>query len=469
MYKSKLVTAFSALDKRELRQFKKWVNSPMHNEHQDVQKLFEFLFTRYSINETTLKKERAWKYINSGESYNDLKMRHVMSYALVVLEDFFRYNELKKDRLSSHQFLIKGFFEKQLLPLTTKAIKKAEKDSKKTYPKDENYYYNQYALEALKFDLEGTQDRTRKTNIEEITTSASLFFMMTTLRYAYTALSQKSLKRADYRIPLLEGVLIEIEEKDYIEYPILMVWYHGFQTLNRPEEEVHFQQLNYYLNTETKNLGKKEQREILLMALNYAIKKINTGSQFYMQEAFRLYKKGLEEDLLIQQNEMSHFAYKNIVSLGIVLKEYDWLDYFIPTYALKLKGDSKEHYRDYSFARLTFARGDLDQTMELLIKANYDDLLLNIDAKILLLKVYYQKEYWDALDALLESFRIFLNRKKELSYHKENYTNLITLVKRILNVPSFDKEGLKKIQTQIESTSPLAEREWLLSQITQKV
>lgn len=457
--------AFGVLNKRELRQLKKWVNSPVHNEHSDVQKLFEFLFTRYSLNETTLKKERAWKYINSGESYNDLKMRHLMSYALVVLEDFFRYQELKKDKLSSHQFLIKGFSEKKLLPLTTKALKKAEKDSKKIYPKDENYYYNQYALEVLKFDVEGTQNRTRKTNIEEITTSASLFFMMTTLRYAYTALSQKSLKKEDYRIPLLEGVLVEIEENDYMEYPILMIWYYGFQTLNQPEEEVHFRQLNYYLETES--LGKKEQREILLMALNYAIRKVNTRNQFYMQEAFRLYKKGLKDDILIEQNKMSHFTYKNIVSLSIILKEYDWLEYFIPTYATKLKGDLKDNYKDYSLARLTFARGEFDQTMELLIQANYDDIMLNIDSKVLLLKVYYQQGYWDALEALLESFRIFLNRKKELSYHIKNYMTLIFLVKKMLNIANYDTEALKKMTDQIETTNP-AEQEWLLEWVKRK-
>jgi hypothetical protein len=285
------------------------------------------------------------------------------------------------------------------------------------------------------------------------------------LRHAYTARSHQSLKKAAYKVPLLESVLKEVEENDYKLYPILMIYYHGYQTLNRPAEERHFQELNAYLEEQQSVFGVKEQREILLMALNYAIKQINTGSQFYMQEAFRLYKKGLEENLLIEQDEMSHFAYKNIVSLGIILKEYTWLDTFIPKYALKLKGDSKNNYRDYSLARLTFVRGDFDQTMQLLIQADYDDILLNIGAKVLLLKLYYQQECWDALEALLESFRIFLNRKKELSYHKEHYTNLIFLVKKILGMTTFNQEARIKMSAQIESIHPLAEREWLLAQM----
>lgn len=468
MEKSKLITVFKTIDKKDLRVLKKWVQSPIYNEHKDVSKLFEFLFTRYKMNATTLKKERAWRYLYGAKVYDDLRMRHVMSFSLDVLEKFVSYKIAKNNVFEHEKKLIKAYRDKKLLKSATQSLHKAKKQLEKGLPADEEYYYQQYELEVLKFDLEGTQNRTRATNITEITKHASLFFMITTLRHAYTARSHQSLKKADYRVPLLESVLREVEENNYTLYPILMIYYHGYQTLNKPEEEKHFQELNYYLETQQEILGAKEQREILLMALNYAIKKINTGSQLYMQEAFRLYKKGLEENLLIEQNEMSHFAYKNIVSLGIILKEYVWLDTFIPTYALKLKGDSKNNYRDYSLARLTFARGDFDQTMQLLLQADYNDILLNMGAKVLLLKLYYQQAYWDALEALLESFRIFLNRKKELSYHKEHYTNLIALVKKILSIPNFNQQAREKMKQQIESTHPLAEREWLLEQVGEK-
>ncbi len=465
MEKSKLIVVFRTIEKKELRDLKKWVQSPMHNEHKDVSKLFDFLFTRYQLNATTLKKERAWKYLYGSKTYDDLRLRHIMSFSLDVLEKFVSYKMAKDNSFEHEKKLVKAYRDKKLVKAATQSLQKATKQLQKQVPVDEQYHYHQYELEVLKFDLEGTQNRTRATNITEITKQASLFFMITTLRHAYTARSHQSLKKADYRVPLLESVLKEVEENDYALYPLLMIYYHGYQTLNKPAEEKHFQALNYYLEKQQTIFGQKEQRKILLMALNYAIKKVNIGSQFYMQEAFRLYKKGLEENLLIEQDEMSHFAYKNIVSLGIILKEYVWLDAFIPTYALKLKGSSKNNYRDYSLARLTFARGDFDQTMQLLIQADYDDIMLNIGAKVLLLKLYYQQAYWDALEALLESFRIFLNRKKELSYHKEHYTNLIVLVKRILSIPTLDQQAREKMKEQIASMHPLAEREWLLAQM----
>lgn len=213
-------------------------------------------------------------------------------------------------------------------------------------------------------------------------------------------------------MPLLDSVLLEVEQNDYNDCPVLMIYYHGYHTLKNPMDEIHFERLKYYLNTQADVLGEKEQVAVLLMALNYAIKCLNTGNKLYIKEAFDLYQKGLIDDLLIENGRMSHFAYKNIVSLGIILKEYDWLDDFIPTYALKLEPASQANYQHYSLARLTFARGNFSQAMDLLVQAEYDDIMLNIGAKVMLLKLYYEQAYWDALEALLESFRIFLNRKK---------------------------------------------------------
>lgn len=465
MYDSKLMKLFFSLEKRDIRLLKKWVHSPMHNEHKEVIQFFNFLFTRHVINAKTLKKERVWKYIYPNQPYNDLRLRHLMSFSFNVLKEFVRYKQVKIDAFNQEKVLIDYYLDRKIFPLVNQNLKKATATLANRLPQDEEYHYHQYELEVLKFNLEGTQDRTRATNLTEITSHASLFFMITTLRYAYIALSHQTLKKTDYKLPLLDSVLEEVQKNDYTAYPILMIFYHGYQTLKNPTNEQHFKQLKYYLNTQAAVLGKKEQKAVLLMALNYAIKRLNTEDRRYTKEAFELYKKGLDQNLLIEDGLMSPFAYKNIVSLGIILKEYDWLESFIPNYAIYLKVAVQENYRHYSLARLLFARGDLDAAMGLLVQTEYDDIMLNIGAKVMLLKLYYQQEYWEALEALLESFRIFLNRKKALNYHKKHYTNLITWIKKIVALPFIDKSALEKLKFQIEATDPLAEREWLIEQI----
>ena len=469
MQQSKLIKVFNSLEKKELRALKKWVQSPMHNEHKDVQRLFDFLFTRHVLNSKTLKKERAWKYVYPTQVYRDLRMRHLMSFALNVLEQFVSYKSVKKNIFLQQKSLAEQYVQKKLLKPAHQTIRKAENHLLKAGPYNELYYYHQYELETLKFDLEGTQNRTRATNITEITTAASLFFMVTTLRYAYTALSHQSLQKTSYNIPLLESVLNEIEAQNYNDHPILMSYYHGYQTLKNPEDETHFRALKSYLEMPLKALGTKEKQAVLLMALNYAIKRLNTGHKSYIREAFELYRKGLVSSLLMEGGVLSSFAYKNTMSLGILLEEYDWLEYFIPTYAPYLEEETRSNFQHYSQARLFFARKQYDLAMELLIQAEYDDIMLTIGAKVMLIKLYYAQASWDALEALLESFRMFLKRKKALSYHKEHYFNMIVITKKMLYLPDFEKTAIGKLKEQVETLSPLAERDWLLEQINQKL
>jgi len=60
-----------------------------------------------------------------------------------------------------------------------------------------------------------------------------------------------------------------------------------------------------------------------------------------------------------------------------------------------------------------FTKKDYRRAMPLLAQAGESDLLLNLDSRVRLLKMYHETGEWDALDALLASFRVLLLRKKK--------------------------------------------------------
>lgn len=465
MNSSKLLELYRTLHKAEHRAFKQWLHSPLHNEHKEVQALFDFISSRYKLNKTTLAKERVWKHLYPNQLYDDLRLRHLMSISLDVLKEFVRYFSLKKDSFQQEITLAKRYTDKKINKQAHQQLKKAARTLDEL-PWDEDYYYRKYELERLSFDLEGTENRTRSTNITEITTNTRLFFMLSTLRYAYTALTHQNLLKTNYEIPLLEGILSEISMNDYSKHPILMIYYHAYFTLKTPEDESHFSKLKSYL--QDKNIRRKDQRSILLITLNYTIKQANTGSEMrnsYMRDALELYQIGLENRLLMEDNVLSHFAYKNIVSATLVLEEYDWGEQFIETYTKYLMPTHQTNYAHYNRARILLARGELDAAMSLLIEAEYNDPLLLVGAKVELLKLYYQREYWAILEAFLESFRVFLNRQKALSYHKEHYVNLIVFVKKMVAIQMSLETKTELLKNRIDDCQKLAQRAWLLKQV----
>jgi hypothetical protein len=463
MRHSKLLSLYQQLTKSERRQFKKWVHSPMHNEHEGVQRLFAFVESRAPWTAHNLAKAEAWQQVFPKRPYDDGHWRYLMSLSLGVLLDFVGYVQQQQTPVEQQRAVLAFLLDRQLLDLTKQPLKKAQRLLAQQ-PANATYHLQQYQLERLKFDLQGTQDRSRSTNIKHILQHATLFFFQTTLRHACIARSHQNLNKTDYDLTALPLVLQTIENhwERYQDAQVLMLYYHGYYTLL--EQEKSFLALQDSWEKLNDRLADREKRELLLLGINYCIKQLNSGRQDYIRKAFEWYRTGLERGLLLEEGQLSLFAYSNMVALGINLKEFDWVEHFLEQYTSYLPSAQQAHYQHYNRAKLAFAKSDFSTAMQLLSTVEYDDVLLNISAKVLLLKIYYQEQTWDALEALLNSFRIFLSRKKLLSYHKKNYQNLIALTKSLVYLSS-DKKAVQQLRQRIESTEPLTERAWLLEQL----
>ena len=184
-----------------------------------------------------------------------------------------------------------------------------------------------------------------------------------------------------------------------------------------------------------------------------------------MQQAFDLYQQGLENAILLENGLLSRFTYKNIVTVGLRLKQYDWIADYIPTYANYLEENYRNTYEHYSQSKLYFAKGNYQEAMQRLIKIDYHDLFLNLDAKMMLMKIYYETQSWDALDAFSHSFTIFLQRKSILGHHRNNYLNIIKLTRKLIDFVPNHKHDKTALMTSIQTTHPLTERAWLLDQV----
>ena len=103
--------------------------------------------------------------------------------------------------------------------------------------------------------------------------------------------------------------------------------------------------------------------------------------------------------------------------------------------------------------------------MKILQQDKYNDLISNLAAKTLLIKIYYESQENDVLDYFLISFEAFIKRKKEIGYHKSNYLNIIRLMKKMLALPLYNKKAKLKLQEEVKSTQPLSERAWFLEQL----
>ena len=106
--------------------------------------------------------------------------------------------------------------------------------------------------------------------------------------------------------------------------------------------------------------------------------------------------------------------------------------------------------------------------IKILQEVEYNDYITNLNAKTTLIMTYYEVDEIDPLYNLLESFRVYLNRNKEIpSARKTNFKNLIKFTKKLISLPPTDTKILKTLKTEVESTKNISSRDWLLEKIAE--
>ncbi|MCP4443269.1 MAG: hypothetical protein GY810_30565 [Aureispira sp.] len=464
MYNSKLIQSILVLDSQEREAFKKWAQSPAINQHTDVEKLLLNLLSKRKLTKRTTQKEKIFKHLYPSKNYDDLKLRHLMNMAIHIFEKFVYFSSQKKDIFTEKKALISFYQARKLDKYAQQYIHKATKVLELATTQNHKYYTQQYHLEQAIFERQGTSTRSQHNNLQAVFDNHYIAFVLDTLRHACTAITHQNLYKLDYDIPLLKPILQDIEQGKHEKIPAIQLYYYSYMTLKKPEQESYFEQLKKLLTSHAKTLPPKEIKSIYIITINYCVRRLNTGLEKYVRAVFELYQYGLEHQILVENGMLGKFTYKNIITAAIRLKEYKWVETFMQQYTSFLELPFQLNYSSYAKAKLFFAQGNFDATLQLLTQIEFDDLFLNMDAKLMLLKIYYERQYFDSLDALITSFRRFLQRKETLAYLKPIYENIINLTEKLIKLTP-DKASKLALQEEIENTNPLTERPWLLTQL----
>ncbi|MCH2045659.1 MAG: hypothetical protein MK212_16200 [Saprospiraceae bacterium] len=463
MHKSKLVQILSVLDRKEKEAFRKWINSPIALQHDEARQLLIFLLGKKKITERTVQKENIFELLYPNTTYDDLRLRHTINIAYNSILNFVRFLELKKDHFINEKVLIRYLYEHNLKKKSQQQIQKTQKTLEKSSAQNGAYYYQQYQLEEIIFQVNSSGTRVEETNLQKLVNQHHIAFVIDSLRHACTALTHQRIYKKTYEIPMLSSILETC--KHLIHIPAVQLYFYAYQTMQDANNTANFDQLKQLLLAYPNILTLNETKNIYLIAVNFCIKQFNSGVQEFNQELLDLMKYGLNKSILLDNGELSRFSYKNIVTAALRAKELDWTWSFIQTYTSKIPVAYQETYQAYALSRYYYENGDYDQCQTLLAQIEFDDVFLNMSTKLLLLKIYYEQSYTDLLDAHLQSFRRYLERKKIVSYAKTNYKNIIRFVELLGGVLHTEQDKISKLAEEIAKTNPLTERLWLQTQL----
>ncbi|MBS1623682.1 MAG: hypothetical protein JST83_06655 [Bacteroidetes bacterium] len=460
---SNLYQLFSSLSPSEMKDMDKALHSPFFNYREEEIRLYDYLcHGRKKSTEPTA--AEAYLHVFGKKKTDLAKLRHVMTYLTRILTRYITIHEMEQAeeerRLLLARALRRRGLEKQFLA--------SYSDTQQYYdtaaPLSPGLYYHQLQLHTEHYIHSITNRRAQNEGMARLSDDLDALYMVHRLKHACNILSYRTIFKSDREaVPPIE--MNDAERQRLLADPLAAMLYHNYLCLREPNNEDYFAALKKLLLTTSARIDPRELRDAFTLAINYCIRRLNTGGQKYYVEVFELYEAGLSRQVFEENNYLSAFTYKNIAAIAIGLKKYDWVAAFLEEYKSRLAPDIREGFYAYCMARYYFARGRYADVSALLQQVDIREQFTDLDARVLLIKTYYEQDEYNLMDYTISNMKQQLKRKDLQTYHQSIYGNFLRSAGRLMHLRPYDKKAKAALRDKIAATTAIAEKEWLLSKV----
>lgn len=463
MHKNKIFTLIQSFTQKELKEIKLFLASPYYNTQPLYSNYLDLLVKSKS---KAPSKEEIYSRMFPGETFSDIKLRLINSQLLQLVEQYLVIKKMESDELYQVIALSQTYRSRELKKHYLHHRAASYRILQDQTVQNADYFAGKYAIEMENYHFESGLQRSKVLNLQQISDTIDTAFLTFKLRQTCLMMAHQSVFKTEYQFGLLDALLPEITMKNRLDTPAISVYYYCFKSLIDPNDKTYFEKFKSEVLAHYHLFPPEEARDLFLLATNYCIKKTNEGRDEFAVDALDLYEKALDKELLVQNGVLSRFSYANIVNMGLKSGKLDFVAQFIQQYKAYLEIKHLTSAYSFNMARLEYARKNYEAVIELLRNAEYKDLITNLTAKTILLKVFFEMGAFNLLESHLDAMNTFIRRKRKvISYHELNCLNIIKYTKKILSLNPFDKAEKNLLREQIEKEEMLTERKWLVERL----
>lgn len=458
MKKSILATLIQSLSPVEIREARKFLNSPFFNQRQDVTLLFERLVTQIEPEKTSV-----WDSVYGQDTpLDEQKLRLLMSYLHGLLEQFLQVKELLSDSTGTQHALATAYRKRNMVGAFERVQKNLLKTIEANPLRNATYHEHLYLVDWEAHQVAYAQNPTDVTLLRSANKSVDVAFLSKKLQIVCLLAAHQSVYKSDGDEGWEEELVERAEQGEMATLPAIAVYLYCYRMLRDASNEIHFQRFKAILLHNGERFSAEELHGLFILAINYCVRRLNAGNTQYYSEALDLYKVGLAQNHLLEGGTLSRFTFHNIVAIGIHVGDLDWVRFFINEYKNRLDRSYRESVFSFNLARLSYAERKHGHVLELLQKANYRDPLHNLAAKTLLLKTFFELGAFESLDSHIDAMRNYIQRKRVLGYHRTNYLNITRYAEKILRLQPKDRSAVAALRQAIENEEVLTEKAFFL-------
>jgi hypothetical protein len=462
MYNSKLLDLLRTFSSRDLRRFDAFLRSPYFNRDEDLIALFSHLRSLSpKFPERKLGQETVWQAVFPGQAYLEKTMAYHMNHLQKLGEQFLAWEGMQDRPIELARETLSACENRGLNKHAHLALKRLNKQIE-AYPyRTEEYHRLQYERTGVEIVGQSRrQVRTYDRHLADHVRHLDQYYLAARLRLTCELVNRQSILSQSYDVRQVEALLnylAAMQEGEAV--PAVAIYHCILLLLTQGEDEQHFVRLKELLADHLDQIPDEERNEIYSYAQNYCIRKVRQGHPRYLQELFALYQSGLQNGFFLENGQLSPWKYKNIASVGLRVKEYDWVEAFIGEYREMLPPEFRETAYAYNLAFLRYQRGELKQALRHLLEVEFNDVFYSLDTRKMMLMIYFEQRSEEPMLSLIAAFRTYLRRNKLISeQNRQAYRNFVDLVFQL-----YRSDGSKQeMKQRIRETQPLVEESWLL-------
>ncbi|MEO0474107.1 MAG: hypothetical protein AAF206_31150 [Bacteroidota bacterium] len=469
MQQTKVIRILTSLSVQERNRFHRFVHSPFFHVHQPTINFWEAI-REYLAQPNTdeLDRERVFEKVFPGEAFHDPKLGTLRNNLLRLLYQFLAVIEMEAKPAANRLALLTQLYERKQLALLPALLNQGFQELEEQAGINGEKLYAQFRLREFAHGV-GIQGDNRSPNLDGsgVTNRLDAFYLCEKLRYSCAMVNRAmvlSLELDERPIRILEEIYPQFApEKE----PLASAYFQILQLLMEKDSSPTFTEVWEWVKRFESSFMEDDLINMYGFLISYSNYQYRQGKMEYIQHTLDLYKSMLRLGLLFESYMLSSVHYRNMVSLGLMLREFNWTKEFIHTYKDSIDPPFREAAFNHNLARFYFTQKNYRKALAHLRDVELLDSFDKLSNKQLLLKTYYEVSDTDGFFPLVTTFRTYLRRNRSISgAEKEAYTNLLIFTRELFYIKSEKRPiDLDQLTKKIEACKALVDRTWLMEKI----
>jgi hypothetical protein len=460
---SKLSDTISLLSKKEFLAFTSFIHSPYFCQHEETIRFHDFLASFYPDFPDTI--YEAFRETYPGQSLSKARFNVLNSYLLEYLYRFLAQEEFAQQPVAEKSYLVENLRKRGSFNEAKKQLDLAIEVMDDPKWIESSNFTSRIRLRELELNLAlSTEMRNSDLSLRELFSALDQHYLIFSLKYLLPALSMNRL--FSHRFPTERWKKVqEMLENVGGEAPVLIqIFNHLVLLLQGHSKKEHLPPLMELLDHHGHQLARVELINAFGNLQNYFTQRLLRGDKSALSSLFEVFQKMDGHGIIFGQGEFSGHTFRNIVVIGCRLSELEWTSTFLEKNRNAISDELGGNALGYSEAYLDFYRADYPSALKKLHQLEFVDPFYRTGHQVLMLRIHYEQDDYESLEALSRTFRRFLNRTDSVSENQKTQNrNFISVLHQLAKTKEkgTTKTRLQKIKEMLETGGEVTDRTWL--------